>query len=189
MTPTPSIYLDTNVIRDVDHNRKKESIIWVEQIREKKWNCYTSVFAFMEMLDNDQEDKFVFKMREDGLEYNTICRKRNEKDLTFSELDDINHKFQNVFVKYPFVKPVTLSNSGWDLALHIAATSNIFSPDIIHLSTAWESKCDLIMTSDQHFIKHATNLLKRESVWDQLRICSPENVKQTLSDLKFRGLT
>lgn len=184
----PIFYLDTNVIRDNLNSRNHHSIVWVERIRKENWKCFTAVFAYMELLDLEQDDKFVFHKREEGIEYNTICRDRHQKDLTFEDLNMIGDKFRDIFVKYPFIQPVALSEDGWNLAIHIASTSNVFAPDVIHLAAAWTSNCNLLITSDSHFIKQAKQLLQKEKVWDQLRICAPNEIQKSLTELGFRGI-
>ena len=47
----PSIYLDTCIIRDVIENRRKASIDPIYKIKESKWNCVTSIFTIMELVD------------------------------------------------------------------------------------------------------------------------------------------
>lgn len=186
MTNSPTFYLDTNVIRDVTNDRQKESIILVRRIRDNKWKCYTSIFTFMEMVDAEQEELFVSEKRNDGMEYSTICRQRNQIKLSNEALREVEVRFKWIFTEYPFIKPISLSDKGWDLALHIASNSTIFAPDIIHLAAAWESDAHILVTSDTHFIKHGNAILKSEGLEDKLAICSPTDVSKTLTRLGFR---
>ena len=63
----PIIYLDTNVIRDDTQNRRESSAHLIAKIRDDKLECYTSIFAWMEMLDSEQEEKFVREKRKEGM--------------------------------------------------------------------------------------------------------------------------
>ena len=48
----------------------------------------------MEMMDNEQEDAFVAKKRAENVEHNTICRQRNQIDLTRKQLREANDRFR-----------------------------------------------------------------------------------------------
>ncbi len=183
MMPDPIFYIDTNIVRDNTNNRNHNSIYWVERIRKRSWKCYTSIFTFMEMLDIEQADSFVSKKRSEGLEYNTICRQRSQIELPAETMKNIKDKFLELFVKYPFIKPVSLTSEGWDLALHIATKTSIFAPDIIHLAAAWEANASVLITSDKHFLKHGNAILKNEGVSDKLQLCEPSNIEKTLEKM------
>lgn len=182
---TPVFYLDTNVIRDNTKNRRQESIERVEKIRDNGWRCFTSVLALMEMIDNEQEDAFVAKKRAENMEYNTICRQRNQIDLTRKQLRETNDRFRAARRQYPFVRPVSLTEYGWRLALRIAATSNIFAPDAIHLAAAWQCRSNILLTTDDRFKKHGNSVLESQDLDKDLKICNPENTKRALAGMGF----
>ena len=182
---TPVFYLDTNIIRDETEVREIASIKWIRKIKEKKWRCFTSMLTFMEMIDNEREEAFVAKKRMEKVEYNTICRQRNQIDLTKEQLDLVGNKFRTVRVGYQFIRAVRLSKNGWNLALRISETSNIFAPDVIHLASALECKSNILLTRDGHFIKHGNAVLKSENPDVNLKLCNPNNARKALANMGF----
>ncbi len=188
MSDIPNIYLDTSIIRDVQKRRNTNSTYWVKQIKEKNWEGFTSIFGFMELFDIEQEEVFVNTHLRRNEEFNEIYRKRFTRDLDKPDFKTVKKTIESLRMEYSYIQTVFLSEDGWKLALFIAKNSNIFSPDAIHLATAWENKCDLIITTDNPFIKEGTKLLKQEGIFSQLRICCPENVRANLKSLGFGGL-
>src|SRR3989338_4938351 len=83
----PKVYIDTVIARDWTHNRNKDSIELLNQIKNKKLKCLISVFGLMELVDVEQEDLFLnkkaFVERED---LDTIFSKRKRRDLTREDL-------------------------------------------------------------------------------------------------------
>ena len=185
MSHEPIIYLDTNVIRDDTQNRRKSSVHLIAKIRNKELECYTSIFAWMEMIDSAQEEEFVREKHKEGMEYNTICRKRNQIDLSKETLEYVSEKFKDILCNYRFIKPLSLSAEGWDLALHTASNSTISAPDTIHIATAWLSGANLMFTSDEHFKKHGNEILEHEGVSDKLKIYKPDQAQKILERWKI----
>ena len=86
---------------------------------------------------------------------------------------------------YGFIKPLSLSSEGWDLALHTASNSTISAPDTIHIATAWMSGANLMFTSDEHLVKHGNEILEHEGVSDKLKICKPDQAQKILEGWKI----
>ena len=105
------------------------------------------------MIGYEQEDAFVAEKRKERIDYSTICRSRNQMDLTKEQLEEAGDEFRLVRGRYPFIQSVSLTEDGWNLALHIAEKSNIFAPDAIHLAAAWQCKSNILLTADDHFKK------------------------------------
>jgi predicted nucleic acid-binding protein len=188
MVKTPIIYLDTNFLRDVSHKRNTKSIMWMEQIRNKKWTCLTSTFGMMELLDNEQDDTFLTTSLSKRKEFNEIFRTRFNRELEGAEFEQVRKTINNFLMTYPHIKFVNIDNEGWKLALEISSNSNIFAPDAIHLAAAWTNDADLLITSDKHFLSESKKLLEKEKKWSKMRVSSPEKVKDELKGLKFGGL-
>jgi len=174
----PIIYLDTNVCRDcINKNRSKvskESIHLLETIREKKWDCITSTFTFMELYDIEKEDLFFNKKLRYGLDVNRIIRDRNHKDLTSDDLDEVNERISEFHNEYNFIKFHALDGEeGWKLAKDVSRSSNLSAPDSIHLAVALGSGCNLIITSDEPFLQQAAKFLQDKELWNNVRICKP----------------
>ena len=182
----PALYLDTNVMIDIHKNRNISSTMLIKMIDDKEWICFTSAFAFMEMIDIEQDDEFVRLSRGKGTDYSKICRERYNRTMPLSNLQDAETKFKNFFEKYPFIHPVAMNNKGWDLALHITSSSSIFAPDAIHLATAWISDCDLLITNDTHFAKESTELLKQEDVSNRFAVCKAKDAVKKMNSMGFK---
>jgi len=189
MTRKPTIYLDANIIRDVIHRRNPNSISWVKHIGDKKWPCMTSIFGYMEIVDGEQDDVFLTKLITKRVDFNSMSRERSQRELGTSDLQDVKSGMNKFLINYSFIEAVSLTADGWQLALHISANSNIFAPDAIHLATAWQNNCDLMITSDSQLLRESKKLLQKERVWSKMKVCSPETVRKTLSSLHFGGLT
>ena len=182
----PAFYLDTNVMMDVHRERNTSSAVLLNSIDNNGWACFASMLAFMEMIDNEQDEEYVRAMREDRMEYSKICRKRHQRELPPECLKEAEDGIKGFFTQYPFILPVSLNDKGWDLALHIASSSTIFAPDAVHLAAAWTSGCDLLVTNDSYFVKQSTELLKSESVSDRLGVCPVEDVEKKIYDMGFK---
>ena len=188
----PNIYIDTNICRDCIKGRDKETIHLMGLIRDNKWKCFTSVFTAMEFTDTEKDAIFFNKKIRLGWDINKILRLRQQKDISREDLKEAENVVKSFFDEYKFIEFVNIEdvnleeNEAWNLALKISSSSNLSAPDVIHLVTAWQSKCDIIITSDEFFIKEGNEILKKEKVWNKLRVCKPEDVKNTLSKLGFK---
>ena len=182
----PSIYIDTNICRDIIKRRDTEATQALGLIRDKKYGCFTSIFTAMELTDIEKNSIFFIKKFRRGWGINQIIRARYQKDLSLTDLDEAGEDVKRFFTQNSFIKFAKLGDVEWRLALKYSSTSNLFAPDVIHLVTAWSSKCSVLLTSDEFFIREGNELLKKERVWDKLRICKPEDLLSTLEDMKRR---
>jgi len=183
------IYIDTNVVRDCTEGRDKDSIHLIETVRDLKIECVTSIFTLMELLDTKKDDIFFNKKLSQKMEINTIIRQRGNKDLNIYDFEELSNYISNkFFTTYSFIQPVNITrDESWDLALYISRNSNMSASDIIHLVTAWESKCNILVTNDSQFIKSAAELLKREKIKEtQFKICQPVDALKAIKKI-FRG--
>lgn len=183
-TRQPIFYVDTNIMMDASKNRNADSISLISIIDKNKWECITSAFAFMEMIDIEQDDEFVKTQHRAGADYSKICRSRYCRNMTLPSLQNAESTFISFHQQYPFIRPASLDERGWDLALHITSSSNIFAPDAIHLATAWIYGCDLLVTNDSSFIKGSKELLKRENV-SCFDVCTAKIFESTLQKIGF----
>lgn len=183
MAKTPIFYLDTNILRDVMRRRNTKSTYWLQRIRENKWKCITSVYSLMELLDLEQDHDFVQKRLAKNQDFDKIFREKHQRDLDLSDFLNCKGSIESFLTDNPFIDTVILTEDGWQLALHIAANSNVFSPDALHLASAWQNSADIIMTSDRHFITEGTAILDREKPQKQLILCDPEQVKNVLDKM------
>jgi len=183
----PTIYLDTNICRDCIRNRtkiSKESIHLMGIIKDREWNCTTSVFTLMELYDLEKDDLFFNKKLRHGLDVNSIIRQRQHKDLNKSDLQEVEEKIQSFYEEYKFINFHALEGTeGWTLANTVSRQTNLSAPDCIHLAVALGSNSHIIVTSDQEMISEGTKFLKENNYWNQIRISKPNDVKDTLEKL------
>lgn len=184
----PSIYIDTNICRDfIRGERGTETIQTLGLIRDRRYGCFTSVFTAMELTDTEKDSIFFYKKMRRGWDINKIIRARYQKKLNPEDLKEGEEIVKGFFKENSFIKFANLvDKEEWDLALKISSTSNLFAPDVIHLVTAWTSKCSVLLTSDESFIEEGNEILKKEGVWDKLRICKPKDLLNTLKELGFK---
>lgn len=155
------VYIDTNVIRDCIKRRKDYSLSLMKIIRQRHIECITSIYTLLELWRVEKEESFFFRMVRQGYDLNTILRRRSNKDLTDSELNEVNSQLDRFFKEYDCVTPVQLVGDGWQFSLDIARTTNIEPADIMHLATALGVNCDLLVTGDGPFMAQAKLFIKR----------------------------
>ncbi len=114
----------------------------------------------MEVLDVKKEAKFILNKLGEGYTLKWILRKRNEKDLSNSEMEIIYKKmYDNFFERYKFVEFYWLTMEGWERAIELSRKTNISVNDMVHLATALEANCDFLVTNDRFFCKQASEFL------------------------------
>jgi predicted nucleic acid-binding protein len=155
------VYIDTNVIRDCIKRRKDYSLSLMKTIRQRQIECITSIYTLLELWRIEKEEDFFYRMIRQGYDLNTILRQRSNKDLTDSELNEVNARLDRFFKEYDCVTAVQLVEEGWQFALDIARTTNIEPADIMHLATALGERCDLLITGDGPFMVQAREFVER----------------------------
>ena len=171
----PRIYIDTVIARDWTHNRNDCAKEILNQIREKKLKAFISVFGLMELVDIEQEELFLNRkvfIEKENLD--TIFSKRKRRDLKKEDLNKSGKYIEDFLKNYEkLITPVDLTNDGWNLALVLGSESNLNATDVIHLASAWQNQCNIVITRDEFFIKEATQILKKERVWKDFKILNP----------------
>ena len=170
----PSIYIDTCVARDVTEHRRGSdaSIELIGRIKREKWTCKLSVFGFMELVDIEQERIFVeerYFVQKKTLD--EVYSGRRNRDLGRKELETSFKYIEQFRDVYPFIELVGLTDEGWSLAIVVASECNLDASDVIHLASAWQGDCDVVVTNDTFFIKEAKRYLKKEGVWEVFKVC------------------
>jgi predicted nucleic acid-binding protein len=182
--PNLHLYLDTNIIADVIQKRWPPSIALIERIKTGKWLCSTSRFTILELLDIEQEEKFIENKLTEGHRLSRIRdilgqRRQPKHGLTQSELIGIHKQLHNELKAkcgcVDFEHPI--NELVWDKADDFCSTTNIGSTDVIHLAIIL--KCDILVTRDQDFREIADNYIV--SVF-------PENIENGLKHLKQPGV-
>ena len=187
LLPIPTIYLDTNVCRDCIKNRSKkakDSIHLLGIIKDRKWECITSTFTFMELYDIEKDELFFNKKLRLGWEVNKILRERRHKDLSDSDLGEVQERIGEFYDEHNFIKFHQIDGEkGWETAEIISNNTNLSAADSIHLAVAWGSACDLLVTSDQDFIDETTRFFQENDFWEQMRICKPIEAVKVVEEL------
>lgn len=155
------IYIDTNVIRDCIKRRKDYSISLMKLVRDNKIECVTSVFSLLELWRIEKEEEYFYKKVRSGWELNSIISGRRNKDLTDTELNQVNDRLDKFFKEYSFIQKVQLEGAGWQFAVDIARTTNFEPADIMQLATAMGEGCQLVVTGDDPFITEAKKFISQ----------------------------
>jgi predicted nucleic acid-binding protein len=154
----PHLYLDTNVIFDVIENRWQPSLLLIERIKAGNWDCSTSRFTVLELLDIKQEEKFIENRQAEGHRLSRVRdylgqRRQTSIGLAERELIEIYKQLHTelkdkcgcVNFEHPIDEKI------WDKADDFCSATNIGSTDVIHLASAVILKCDILVTRDQDF--------------------------------------
>ena len=187
----PSIFIDTCIARDVTELRKHRaaSIDLLNRAKREGWVCKMSVFGLAELVDIEQERLFVNKLY--FLEKKTLdetISSRRSRNLDKGELEECFNYIKQFQENYSFIQTVGLAGQGWNLALNIACRSNLRAADVIHLASAWQEDCNLLVTDDDFFIKEAKRYIKQEGIWSDFRICKPEDCDSELFEMGFTDI-
>lgn len=163
---TPHLYLDTSVILDAIHKRWQPSVDLMQRIKTENWLCSTSRFTVLEILDVEQEEKFIENLRAQGLLLSKIRgllgnRRQNMWGLKKRELDEIYIKLYEVLsTEFPFITfEHPLVAELWDKAEDYCSATNIGATDAIHLASAVIIGCDILVTRDNDFCRIADDYI------------------------------
>jgi len=179
---TPHLYLDTSVILDAIHKRYEPSVALMKRIETEHWQCSTSRFTALEILDVEQEEKFIENLRTEGFLLSKIrgylgSRRQLEWGLKSRELNEIYVTLHDVlsseFAFIEFEHPLT--EELWDKAEGYCAITNIGAMDAIHLAAALEIGCNILVTRDSDFKRIAD---------DYILSILPEQIDRALKELK-----
>jgi len=169
----PHLYLDTCVLLDVVYAVRRaspESNMLLQQVKIEvergNWLCSSSRWAVMELFDGMQEELYVDNLRLAGNLWSNVSRilhnrRQEQAGLKRPDLDSIWKQVHELttgdgvlaFVdfKYP------LTQAMWDKAEDICAQTNIGATDALHLASALESGCNILVTTDGDFTRIANH--------------------------------
>lgn len=177
----PHLYLDSNIILDVLRDRRRHgelvSLKLLEHAKRDKWFISTSPFTLMEILDVEQDDMFFQIKVSEGHTVADVLRIRRQRDLSEERLDSISRRIHDrLRIAYGYIDYWELDSNGFDHAVELARITNITATDCLHLATALEAGCDLLVTTDEFFAKEAQEYLPTSL---------PEQVETELRNLGF----
>lgn len=188
----PSIFIDTCIARDLTDTKRKHSEASVDLLNRAKregWICKMSVFGLAELVDIEQERLFVNKllfMENETLD--EVISSRRSRNLNKDDLKKCFNYIKQFQENYSYIQTVGLGEQGWNLALTVACNSNLDASDVIHLVSAWQEDCNLLVTNDTFFIKEAKDYILREGIWSDFRVCRPEDYHLELIDMGFEDI-
>ena len=73
-------------------------------------------------------------------------------------------------------------------ALFVACHSNLNASDVIHLASAWQEDCHLLVTDDEFFITEARRYIEQEGIWGDFKICKPQDYYPLLKEIGFENI-
>jgi predicted nucleic acid-binding protein len=166
-----ALYVDTNFLLDCTEGRNTHSVVLMEHLREKKLNVVSSTLTLMELCDTVKETIFVSRKLQQRWTLSHILREKYKPDLNQNDFGDLkNYVVNKALAPYPFVNFLTLTQEGWNAALACSLISNISAPDVVHLATAYDADCDVLVTSDTHFTKEVKRLIEQYAESDRIRL-------------------
>jgi predicted nucleic acid-binding protein len=153
----PRPYLDSNIILDYIRNRKNDSVLLLETIKRRKLRTWTSFYTLLEVIDKEQENKWIWKRAQQGETFDDILRTRYPRNLSRDELrsvyDDVVKKFMADFVDTDILYLNVPYDEDWDDILQMMVKSNISIGDSIQLDAAIKSGSNVFITRDSGLIK------------------------------------
>jgi len=137
----------------------------METIKRKKIKCWTSYYTILELIDREQENKWIWRRVQNGETFDDILRHRYPRKLSEAELLDVFDEVENRFLKH-FVDPniviVTVPlETSWDQILELLQKSNFSIGDAFQLDAAIGNNCNIFITNDSDFVRmiNETNLI------------------------------
>lgn len=176
-TRVPHLYVDTTVVLDLFFNRRPASVQLLETARSRGWEVSTSQFTVMEVLDVVQDHRwFVREVAERHRPVSSVVRERHRRKLTEETLRTARRDVGQFLGTYGFIQYFYLNEDGFNRAAGLCAVTNMSAPDCLHVATAVEAGCDLLVTSDDQVVQEAP---------DFIDVARPEEAKQKLRELGF----
>jgi len=183
-TPKVTIYVDTCILQGALSRRNTKDTIFMDKIREKGWEVFTSIHTLMELFDIAKDRKYLIKkVLDEWGAVNSFLRSRDRKNLNRSELDDISTEIGNFFTTHNFITLGNITEDVWRDVMSIGQSSNIHSSDALHLALALMWECQVLVTHDQFFIREGNRILKEAKMENKLRVCDVDKVEETLEEI------
>lgn len=194
-TKKQAYYIDTNIALDYITGRDPETISILDKLKEMNSVMVSSSFLAMEAADFKKDSLyFIKKIVEKNWELRKAVRASYRKDLKKGDFynvrdwieelrDKLNLQLYNFFI----------GGFTWELAQYISQNSNLFAPDVIHLSSSIIAAqtgieidkgvtipCTIFISNDD-FLKKEAERIKKE-----LQLTYPEIL--TVSETKNKFL-
>lgn len=153
-------YLDTNIFLDYIRKRDEDTITFINRATEFNLDLVTSYFTYLELLDKEAEDYFAHKELKNKKTFDEIRRNIYDRNLKKSELkvvlEETTEKISTSKSKnIELFSLYYLNDEGWNLAMDLMSEINIHAGDAVHLATAIQSDCDVLLTKDSYLLNNA----------------------------------
>ena len=165
-------------------NSKLSSIKLFDESNRGAWTLAVSMFSLGEIYDLEKDNLFFRLQIKRGMDLKELSRIRKQRHLTPKELGSISLGIFNFFEKYPKMLKVTLEDKDWRLFNIICSETNLTWPDASHLTSAL-GIADILLTADTEFKKESEAFLRNKNLWDEFRVCKPDEVFDNLRDIGF----
>lgn len=176
------IYLDASVLISFTEAESDEISELLSTCKKKGFEIRVTPFTIMEALGIKQEHKFFMKKVSEGIPMKWIISKRRERDLENNDLREIYNILKRKLKPYDMENFYYIEDKNWwKLALDITRDSNVNSSDAIHLAQAVFMGCDILVTTDSHFIQEGIKYIKEYLKNEDLILCLP---KQAIAKIK-----
>lgn len=188
-TGKAKIYIDTCVLQGI-LSKEAEDTVFLNGIKEKGWEIYTSIHTLMELLDVAKDRKFLIKtVFGKWQSVNFFLRNRDKKSLNINELEDVSQELNSFFIDHKFIVFGNITEDVWNDVKLIVEKSNLHYSDALHLAMARMWACHILVTHDQFFIREGNRILKEAGTYDEIRICDIDKVEEVIADLqKMKGM-
>lgn len=190
-----AFYIDTNISLDYITGRNPETIFVLNSLVEMDSIVVSSSFLVMEAADFEKESLyFIEKVMNKKWELRKAVRESYRKDLKRGDFYKVQDWIEELRDKLKLQLYDFLINSDtWEIAQYISQNSNLFAPDVIHLSSSIiaaqsgikidkgiKLPCEIFISNDD-FLKKEAKKIKEE-----LEISYPEIL--TVSEIKHNLL-
>ena len=165
----PNLYLDTPVILHLllPSGERPEAEELLRRVLDLDWTLTTSTYARMEALERLQESAWVRREVLRRKEWRAIREQLNRgmdrEPLSSRTLHRLERTFDSLFYFLDEARAfslVSLNDDGWNTASALAATTHISATDSIHVATALQERCHVLVASDTQLRNAASSHIR-----------------------------
>jgi hypothetical protein len=160
----PTLYFDTTIFLDIIDNRDKNSLNLYRYAYQRKWQCVTSIFAKVEVLEVKQIHQFKREKQQVNWSSNRIKSELHKRDLSPRILGNISRSLtvRLKSINKGLKQYSCLVEAGWIEAEEVKRKTNLTDKDSIHLAEALAIACDLFISRDVSLLKVAKRYIWAE---------------------------
>ena len=164
--------------------RNDDDVIFLNKIEEKGWKALTSIHTLMELLDVAKDRRFLMNsVIDEWVDVTTFLRKRREMNLSSNDFERVAKEINNFLRKNRFIDFMHIDIEVWKDVREIVENSNIHSSDALHLASAIQWGCSVLVTHDRFFMKEGNRLLREAGISNHIQICDVSKIEETLGKI------